>query len=159
GAGGGPIRAGAGGKVMRGKRRAVLWTAAAVTVAMTMAACGSDDSEEGSSETTATSAAAPGGSSTTASAGGTTATAGGAKEPASMDDWEKLWADERAAMIKRIKDNKWGKSADGRTLTGPEGFTVDLSKCATGWSDTEGLTDTQIKVGGATALSGTAADA
>lgn len=76
-----------------------------------------------------------------------------------MDEWEKLWADERAAMVKRIKDNKWGKSADGKTLTGPEGFTIDLTKCAPGWSDTEGLTDTSIKIGGAAPLSGTAADA
>ena len=76
-----------------------------------------------------------------------------------MAEWEELWADERADAIKRIKDNKWGKSPDGTKLTGPEGFTVDLSKCAPGWSDTEGLTDTQIKIGGATALSGTAADA
>jgi branched-chain amino acid transport system substrate-binding protein len=69
-----------------------------------------------------------------------------------------LWADERAAEVKKIKDNKWGKSADGKTLTGPEGFTIDLSKCAAGWSDTEGLTDTEIKIGNTAALSGTAAD-
>ena len=94
------------------------------------------------------------GSSTT----GGTATTAAVKEPASIEDWEKLWADERAAVVKRIVANKWGKSADGKTLTGPEGFTVDLTKCATGWSDTEGLTDTEIKIGQPTALSGVAAD-
>ena len=31
-------------------------------------------------------------------------------------------------IVKRIKDNKWGMSADGKTLTGPEGFTIDLSE-------------------------------
>ena len=78
--------------------------------------------------------------------------------PTSMDAWEALWTEERAAVVKEIKDNKWGKSADGKTVTGPEGFTIDLSKCPAGWSDTEGLTDTSIKIGHTTALSGTLAD-
>ena len=47
-----------------------------------------------------------------------------------MEEWEALWTKERAAVVKRIKNNKWGVSADGKTLTGPEGFTVDLSACA-----------------------------
>ena len=78
--------------------------------------------------------------------------------PTSMDAWEALWTEERAAVVKNIKDNKWGKSADGKTVTGPEGFTIDLSKCPAGWSDTEGLSDTSIKIGHTTALSGTLAD-
>ena len=76
-----------------------------------------------------------------------------------MAEWEKLWADQRAAQVKRIKDNKWGTSADGKTVTGPEGFTMDLSKCPADWSQTQGLTDTEIKIGAAAPLSGTAADA
>src|SRR5918992_103048 len=76
------------------------------------------------------------------------------KTPTSMAEWEALWAEERAAIVKRIKDNGWGKSADGKTVTGPEGFRIDLSKCPAGWSDTEGLTDTSIKVGLAVAQSG-----
>ena len=75
-----------------------------------------------------------------------------------MAEWEALWAKQRDAIIKRIKDNKWGKSADGKTLTGPEGWTVDLTKCAAGWSDTEGLSDTSIKIGQSLSLSGTYAD-
>ena len=51
------------------------------------------------------------------------------------------------AVVKRIKDNHWGTSADGKTVTGPEGFTIDLTKCPAGWSNTEGLTDTSIKIG------------
>jgi branched-chain amino acid transport system substrate-binding protein len=43
-------------------------------------------------------------------------------------------------------------------VTGPEGFTIDLSKCPSGWSNTEGLTDAEIKIGYTTALSGTLAD-
>ncbi|MEA3213896.1 MAG: branched-chain amino acid transport system substrate-binding protein [Acidimicrobiia bacterium] len=75
-----------------------------------------------------------------------------------MDEWEALWATERAAVVKRIKDNKWGKSADGKTVTGPEGYTLDLTKCPAGWSDTEGLTDTEIKFGHTLPNSGPAAD-
>jgi branched-chain amino acid transport system substrate-binding protein len=75
-----------------------------------------------------------------------------------LEEWEKLWATERAAIIKKITDNKWGKSADGKTLTGPADFKVDLSKCQVGWSDTEGLSDDSIKIGHTTPLSGAAAD-
>jgi branched-chain amino acid transport system substrate-binding protein len=75
-----------------------------------------------------------------------------------MEEWEALWADERAAIVERIESEGFGLSADGKTLTGPEGFTIDLSTCPSGWSNTEGLTDTQIKIGHTTALSGTLAD-
>jgi branched-chain amino acid transport system substrate-binding protein len=94
--------------------------------------------------------------------GGPTTTPGAsttaAPNPTSMEEAEKLWASQRDAIVKRVKENKWGKSADGKTLTGPEGFTIDLSKCPAGWSDTEGLTDTDIKLGYTAALSGTLAD-
>jgi branched-chain amino acid transport system substrate-binding protein len=43
-------------------------------------------------------------------------------------------------------------------VTGPEGFTVDLTKCPAGWSETEGLTDTEIKIGQTLPQSGPAAD-
>jgi branched-chain amino acid transport system substrate-binding protein len=75
-----------------------------------------------------------------------------------MDEWEALWTKQRAAIVQRIKDNKWGKSADGKTLTGPNGFTVDLSKCPASWSDTEGISETTIKLGHAIAQSGTIAN-
>ena len=80
------------------------------------------------------------------------------KDPTTIAEWEALWKTERDTMVKRIKDNKWGVSADGKTLTGPEGFKIDLSKCIAGWSNTEGLTDTEIKIGSVSPLSGTAAD-
>ncbi len=132
-------------------------------LAVTAAACGSSDDGDGESATAGTVNAevqsgvkdALGGSTT--GAGGTASTAA-PKKPTSIEDWEKLWAEERAAVVKRIKENKWGKSADGKTLTGPEGFTVDLTKCAGGWSDTEGVTDTEIKIGATMPLSGLAAD-
>jgi len=74
-----------------------------------------------------------------------------------MDEWEALWSKERAAVVKKITDNKWGKSSDGKTVTGAGGFTMDLGKCPAGWSDTEGLSDTSIKAGYVLAQSGTAA--
>jgi len=79
-------------------------------------------------------------------------------QPASMEEWEKLWAKERAAIVEKAKADKVGKSADGKTLNGPGGLTVDLSKCPANWSDTEGLTDTEIKMGQTGAASGTLAD-
>ncbi|MCC6436180.1 MAG: ABC transporter substrate-binding protein [Acidimicrobiales bacterium] len=99
------------------------------------------------------------GSATTAdSAESTTATTGSSvSEPTSMEEWEALWAEERAAVVKKIKDNKWGLQADGKTVLGPDGFTMDLSACASGWSNTEGLTDTEIKLGSTAPASGTQA--
>ncbi|MEZ5231682.1 MAG: ABC transporter substrate-binding protein [Acidimicrobiales bacterium] len=99
--------------------------------------------------------------------GGTTSTTAGASDtttkapaayPSTMQEWEALWEEERAAVVERITENGWGLQADGKTVTGPEGFTIDLSQCAAGFSNTEGITDTEIKIGSHTALSGTLAD-
>ncbi len=125
------------------------------------AACGGDDGDNASEGETGGTVGAEVQSGVRDALSGTTspeAAVAAVEEPASIEDWEKLWADERAAVVKRIKTNNWGKSADGKTVTGPEGFTIDLTKCAAGWSDTEGLTDTEIKIGQPTALSGVAAD-
>ncbi len=121
-------------------------------------ACGSSDDDGDAAS--ATTAAATGSSSTTATtaASATTASTAAVAQPASLAEWEALWAEQRAAIVKRIKDNGWGKSADGKTLTGPEGWTVDLSKCPQGWSDTEGVSDTTIKIGQTMPLSGTLGD-
>jgi ABC-type branched-subunit amino acid transport system substrate-binding protein len=136
-------------------------TASLVGLALVAAACGSSG---GGSATNATVdagvksgvGAALSGSSTTA--GDATSTTAGAA-PTSLPEWETLWSQQRAAIVKRIKDNKWGKSTDGKTLTGPASWTVDLTKCPVGWSDTEGVTDTTIKIGASLPLSGTYADA
>jgi branched-chain amino acid transport system substrate-binding protein len=150
-----------GGDVRRTRGAAA--AAGMLSVALLLAACGGDDSgsqssgatttASGSGATTATTAAA-----TTTTAGGSTTSTAAGQQPKTMDEWEALWTKERAAIVKRIKDNHWGKSADGKTLTGPEGWTVDLSKCPANWSDTEGLTDTSIKIGHSLSLSGTYAD-
>ncbi|MPY91673.1 MAG: ABC transporter substrate-binding protein [Acidimicrobiia bacterium] len=128
--------------------------AGSLSLALVAAACGSDDGDSAGGTTTAAGASTTASSSTTA--GGTPTTAGA--QPTSIEDWEALWAQEREAIITRIKDNGWGKSADGTTLTGPGGWTVDLSACPAGWSDTEGVTDTTIKIGASISLSGTYAD-
>jgi len=88
----------------------------------------------------------------------TTTTGAPVAAPTSMADWEALWAEERAAIVQRIKTEKLGVSADGKTLTGPEGYQIDLSKCPPDWSETQGLTDTEIKMGWAAPLSGAQAD-
>jgi branched-chain amino acid transport system substrate-binding protein len=126
-----------------------------VSLALVGAACGGDDSDDAASGTT-TSAAS--GSTSSTAGGGATATTAAQAQPTSLNDWEALWTKQRDAAIKRIKDNGWGKSADGKTLTGPGGWTVDLTKCPAGWSDAEGVSDTTIKMGQAIPLSGTYAD-
>ena len=149
---------------MRAPRRRLL--IGAMGMSLIAAACGSSSDSGTGTETTDS-----GGATATTEAGTTTsvslAIAGGdftgeaitdgTKLPTDMAGWEELWAAQRAAIVKRIKDNKWGVSADGKTVTGPEGFTVDLSKCPAGWSQTEGLTDTEIKIGQTLAQSGTLA--
>ena len=148
---------------MRRIRRAM---ALGITVAMAAAACGGDDGGGGEEASTAQTvdagikagvADALGGTASTA-ATGTTEKSDATERPGTIEEWEQLWADQRADAVARIAANGWGVSADGKTLTGPEGFTVDLSACANNWSDTEGLTDTSIKVGDTIPLSGPAAD-
>jgi hypothetical protein len=102
-------------------------------------ACGGSDDPTGDDAATAAT-----------DAPGTSVTAVAQQEdrvPTSMAEWEALWEEQRAAVVARIKQNKWGKSADGRILNGPEGFSIDLSKCPAGWSDTEGIGDADIKIG------------
>jgi len=43
---------------------------------------------------------------------------------------------------------------DDNVLIGPSGFTIDLNECPSDWSDTEGLTDTEITLGQSIAQSG-----
>jgi branched-chain amino acid transport system substrate-binding protein len=140
------------------RRQRLAATAGLVGLALIAAACGGDDSDSAGDVTTTTAAPAASSSTTAAPSGGSTTSTTAAPQPKSIQEWESLWATQRAAIVKRIKDNKWGKSADGKTLTGPEGWTVDLTKCSPGWSDTEGLTDTSVKIGHSISLSGTYAD-
>jgi branched-chain amino acid transport system substrate-binding protein len=135
---------------------------AMVAFSVLAAACGGDDGGGGGGETATGATVDEGVKSGVQSQLGASSTSGGAagpaEEPATMQEWEERWAEERAAIVERITSEGWGVSADGATLTGPEGFTIDLSACPDGWSATEGLTDTEIRVGHTTAQSGTLAD-
>jgi ABC-type branched-subunit amino acid transport system substrate-binding protein len=122
-------------------------------VGLVAAACGGDDGGSGAGNDgrlidRSVESAVAGASSTTQAT---------VKEPTSMEEWEALWKTEREAIVAKIKQNGWGLQADGKTVLGPDGFKVDLSKCPAGWSNTEGLTDTEIKFGASAPSSGTAA--
>jgi branched-chain amino acid transport system substrate-binding protein len=134
---------------------------ALIGIALVAAACGGgDDSTDGAAgqvdeDVKSGVQSQQLGASTTAVVG---TTAAPAAEPKTLDEWEALWERERAAIVKRIKDNRWGLQADGKTILGPEGFRVDTTHCPANWSNTEGLTDTEIKMNGTVAQSGTLAD-
>ena len=81
-----------------------------------------------------------------------------AVEPKNIQEYEAFWKTQRDAVVKKIKDAGWKLDPATNTVTGPEGYKIDLSTCPQGWSNTEGLTDTEIKVGQSTAFSGTLAD-
>ncbi|MFN0090922.1 MAG: ABC transporter substrate-binding protein [Acidimicrobiales bacterium] len=112
------------------KRPALLRAGAAlIALGAVTAACGSDSGEEASETTKAGASATTAGG---AAAGGNIANTVAGENPAS-------WG---------VKDKK---------LTGPGGFTVDLSKCPANWKDTGGVTDTEIRIGATVILSGSAA--
>ena len=79
-------------------------------------------------------------------------------KPTSMEEWEALWAEERAAIVQTIADNGWGWDQDANMVTGPGGFSVDLSTCPEGWDPYGGLEDGVINFGQTGAASGTLAD-
>lgn len=135
------------------RARPVIALAVALGLALVAAGCGASNSGGSASGTSASSdSSATSTSSTTAAAGNALA------RPTSLEAWEALWQKERAAIVKTITDNKYGKSTDGKKVTGPAGFGIDLSKCPAGWSDTEGVSDTTIKIGSTNFFSGAAAD-
>ncbi len=145
-------------------RKQLLGGALALTVLA--AACGGDDSAGDATGDTRDDALidqdlskAIDDSATTAVGTATTTDAEAVKEPTSIEEWEALWADERAAVVARIKENGWGLQADGKTILGPEGFSFDTSQCTSGWNNTEGLTDTEIRIGHSAPASGTQATA
>ena len=96
---------------------------------------------------------------TTTSVGGGTATTAkaAAKQPTTIDGWQALWKTEREAVVKKIKAGKFGLAPDGKSALISDGYTIDLSKCPSGWNNTEGLVNGEIKIGHTTALSGTLA--
>ncbi|MFN0090096.1 MAG: ABC transporter substrate-binding protein [Acidimicrobiales bacterium] len=95
-----------------------------MAVGLAAAACGSSGDDEGAATTGSTS----GGASATTAKG--------------------------AGAVGRDGDDptKWG--VNGKTVTGPGGYTIDLSKCPANWKDNEGVTETEIRLAHSFAFSG-----
>lgn len=152
-----------GSRTVRNRKRRLVG-GGAIALAMIATACGSDNSGGSAAPSTTAGASTTAAATTTAAAATsavvatTTAAATGAT-PTDIAGYEKLWDSERAATVKQITDSGWGLQADGKTVTGPDGFTINLSTCGAGWSNTAGLTDTEIKLGFVLPQSGPLAEA
>ena len=73
---------------------------------------------------------------------------------------EGLWEEaayNRQQMVDKITAKmdagEWGVG-DDNVLRGPAGFEIDLNDCPSDWSDTGGITDSEIRIGHTTAQSG-----
>ena len=70
--------------------------------------------------------------------------------------WEEA-AYNRQQMLDKITAKmdagEWGVGDDG-ILRGPAGFEIDMNDCPADWSDTTGITDSEIRIGHTTAQSG-----
>jgi ABC-type branched-subunit amino acid transport system substrate-binding protein len=141
------------------------------------AACGDSDDDGGdtttattapSEETTATTAApeTTGAAETTAAPEGTTDTTEGAAPAeggtdvgalATIEEVEAVWAAERQAIVDEItagvEAGEFGLGEDG-IARGPGGYEIDTNVCPADWTDTSGLTDTEVRWGYTTAQSG-----
>ncbi len=135
-----------------------VWGAGLVGLSLVAAACGGGGDDEGAATQATVDEGVKAGIQQQLSGPGSATTMAVADHPDTMEAWEALWADQRETIVERIKSEGFGLSADGKTVTGPEGFTIDLSACPSGWTNTEGLSPTEIKLGHTTALSGTLAD-
>ncbi len=58
-----------------------------------------------------------------------------------------------AGLTKQIRAGNYGVD-DDNVLRGPAGFRIDLNACPDAWSDTTGITDSQVRIGHTTAQSG-----
>ena len=75
-----------------------------------------------------------------------------------MDEWEALWETQRAAIVKRIKDNKWGLQADGKTVVGPGRLPHRPQQVSSTGATPRASPTPTIKMNGTVAQSGTFAD-
>ena len=70
--------------------------------------------------------------------------------------WEEA-AYNRQQMVEKITAKidagEWG-IGDDNILRGPAGFEIDLNDCPDDWSNNKGITDTEIRIGHTTAMSG-----
>ena len=58
-----------------------------------------------------------------------------------------------AELTEKIEAGEYGVGDDG-ILRGPAGFEIDISACPSDWSNTTGITDSQVRIGHTTAQSG-----
>ena len=77
-----------------------------------------------------------------------------------MEALEAEWAATRAAIVAeltaKMDSGEYGIDADN-ILRGPRGYSSDLNNCPTDWSDSDGITADEIRIGHTTAKSGTLA--
>ncbi|MGI9613035.1 MAG: ABC transporter substrate-binding protein [Acidimicrobiales bacterium] len=131
-----------------------------LALALVAAACGGDDDESSAEDESETETERGGGIDDEAAGEAlaeSTTTAPNAENdtvvPASIEELEAQWAEARAAVVQRIKDEGYGVD-DDNILRGPAGFEVDLNNCPADWSETGGIVDGTIKIGHTTTLSG-----
>jgi branched-chain amino acid transport system substrate-binding protein len=145
--------------------------------ALVAAACGDSDDDGGGDASTDDTAASSDGdgdgegdggridaddafSSSTTEGGGDTTTTEAMAEPETVEEMLAMWESQRQVIIDRITEQveagNWGVG-DDNILRGPAGFEIDLNECPDDWSDTSGITDTEIRHGNTTAQSGTLA--
>jgi len=164
------------------RRKLLRLLAVLFAFAMVAAACGSsddDDSSSSSSETDTTAAHSDDGGEEeeedTSIGGGLSQDAVESAVDSDEDEEEEVDADaptfdrstlegiwEEAAynrqlmvdkITAKVEAGEWGVG-DDNVLRGPAGFEIDLNDCPSDWSDTGGITDSEIRVGHTTAQSG-----
>ena len=140
---------------MAGKR--TLWRLAVGALAVSTAACGSSSDVAETQDTSLVGAKQDVDEALASST--TAAPAGSGSAPATVEEWEARWTQERAAVVDKAEANGWAWDQTGNVVTGPGGMTVDLSACvAAGWDPYGGLSDGKVHIGQTIAQSGTLAD-
>ena len=144
------------------KRR--LWRLLALLLAFSLvaAACGSDDDDDDASDDvdTQTTAATDSGDDEDMD---DEDMVGGPLDEASQQALDQLFEDaanNRARIVAEltagINSGDYGID-DDNVLRGAAGFSIDLSTCPDDWNETNGITDSEIRIGHTTAQSGTLA--
>ena len=157
---------------MRSRKRLIRLLALLFAFSLVAAACGDSDDDGDASDTQTTADDDSAASATTAAAdddegeGGTvsdddaaaalddeattTEAMDDADEPETIEDLEAIWAAERQVTIDLltagIAAGDFG-IGDDNILRGPAGFQIDLNNCPEDWSDTGGITDSEIRLG------------
>jgi branched-chain amino acid transport system substrate-binding protein len=73
--------------------------------------------------------------------------------PASMEEYETMWGENRSAVIEEISSGGYGVDGDN-ILRGPGGLEIDLNNCPADWSETGGIESDTITIGQTIAQSG-----